>query len=105
MTDPQRTCPVARVAAIIGDYCTVLLVRDLVSGPKRFKDLQASLCDTSSRTLTKKLKVLLAEGMVARTEFKEKPPRVQYSLTKKGRQLEKITRAMRIYGEKYMVTK
>lgn len=96
-----KTCPIAEVAAIVGDYCTVLIIRDLTGGRKRFKELELSLTGISTRTLAKKLKILEGHGMVMRDVYKEKPPRVEYSLTKKGRQLESITRAMKVYGEKY----
>ena len=98
----KKICPIAAVANIVGDYCTVLIIRDLTSGEKRFKELELSLVGVSTRTLAKKLKVLEEHGMIARDEYKEKPPRVEYSLTKKGRQLESITRAMKMYGEKYL---
>lgn len=95
-------CPIARVAALVGDYCTVLIVRDLVNGTKRFRQLEESLAGVSTRTLSKKLKVLEEHGMVRRKEYRERPPRVEYSLTVKGRQLGSITRAMKVYGERYM---
>jgi len=96
-----ETCPIARVADIIGDHCTLLIVRDLLAGPKRFGDLEDSLPRTSSRTIAKKLHELEARGFIARAAFHETPPRVEYSLTPKGRALRPITEAMRRHGEKY----
>jgi DNA-binding HxlR family transcriptional regulator len=101
----EKLCPVARVADIVGDFYTVLIIRDLVGGTKRFKDLELSLVGISTRTLVKKLKILEEHDMVKRSVYKEKPPRVEYSLTKKGRQLGSITKAMKVYGEKYLAEK
>lgn len=95
-------CPIARVADLIGDSYTLLVVRDLLAGSKRFGDLAASLEGISTRTLTKKLKALEEYGIIKREEFSEKPPRVLYSLTKKGLGLHSIAEAMRKYGEKYL---
>lgn len=88
------------MTSLIGDHCTVLIVRDLLTGPKRFKDLEESL-DISTRTLTIKLQNLEKEGMVTKKRFDEVPPRVEYSLTKKGKGLEAITKAMRQYAQRY----
>lgn len=96
------TCPIAMVVDIIGDSCTMLIVRDLLSGPKRFGELKSSLSDVSSRTLTNKLKMLESCGMIARKEFSEKPPRVEYALTKKGKDLGPIKNAIKKYGEKHL---
>lgn len=95
-------CPVAQVASLLGDTCTLLIVRDLLTGNKRFKELQNSLSPISSRTVTNKLKLLEDHGVIVRNEFKERPPRVEYSLTKNGYRLDAILNEMRIYGKKYL---
>lgn len=95
-------CPIAKVADLVGDSYTILIVRDLLKSPKRFGDLEASLSGISTRTLTKKLKALEEFGIIKRDEFIEKPPRVVYSLTKKGLGLNDITEAMNKYGKKYL---
>ena len=79
-----------------------MVVRDLITGPKRFRDLTASLSGISSRTLTKKLQFLEAHAIVDRHAFNERPPRVEYTLTEKGRKLNDLITAMREYGEKYL---
>jgi DNA-binding HxlR family transcriptional regulator len=96
----MKDCPIATMTALIGDHCTVLIVRDLLTGPKRFKDLEESL-EISTRTLTIKLQNLEQEGMIIKKRFDEVPPRVEYSLTKKGKDLEVITKAMKKYAERY----
>lgn len=94
-------CPVARVADILGDSCSLLIVRDLMGAPKRFSELETSLKGISTRTLTNKLKQLEQEGLVIRNEY-EKPQRVEYALSKKGAALDDVLDAMRSYGKKYL---
>lgn len=96
------SCPFAKTANVIGDSVVLLIVRDLLSGPKRFGDLEAALSGVSTRTLSEKLKTLEEEGLIAREEFVGKPPRVEYSLTKKGAGLEGVSDAMIEYGKKHL---
>lgn len=97
-----RSCPVARVADLLGDSCSLLILRDLLIKPRRFCDLQDSLAGISTRTLTNKLKRLEKEGLIRRKEFDEHPPRTEYTLTKKGAALRGVIDAMRAYGKKYL---
>ena len=106
-TEQQRksictTCPVAKVADTLGDSCSLLIIRDLMTGPKRYSELSSSLTGISSRTLAKKLKGLEDEKIIERREFDEHPPRVVYKLTRKGAALQDIYDAMRTYGKKYL---
>ena len=103
--DNCTNCPVARVADLVGDSWSILIIRDLLLGTKRFGDLEVSLKGVSTRTLTKKLKMLEDRGMITRTEFSEKPPRVEYALTKTGHAFNVVIEAMREFGEEYLVTK
>ena len=92
-------CPIAKVADIIGDPCTLIVVRELLGGPKRFGNLESSLGGISSRTLTKKLGELQDNGIVRQKKLKT---HTEYMLTKKGLGLHGIEAAMRKYGEKYL---
>ncbi|QQG38350.1 MAG: helix-turn-helix transcriptional regulator [Candidatus Kaiserbacteria bacterium] len=94
-------CPVARVADLLGDACSLLVVRDLLDGPRRFGHLDESL-GMSTRTLTKTLRRLERRGLVARTALKRLPPYVEYRLTSQGRALRKVVDEMRTYGKKYL---
>ena len=94
-------CPIARTANIIGDTWSLMIIRDLFSGPKRFGELATSLEGVSSRTLTNKLKFLEKHTIITRTEYAEKPPRVEYSLTKKGTELSAIIENLRRFGTTY----
>ncbi len=105
-TESQRTalcttCPIAKVADLVGDSCIILIIRDLLTKePRRFGDFIESLSGISSRTITKKLKYLEEHCIIKRAEFNERPPRVEYSLTKKGHQLSTLLKEMEKYGKK-----
>lgn len=99
MTTEKHICPVANMAKIMGDVCTILIIRDLLERPKRFSDLHASLVGISTRTLTKKLKFLEEMCIIEKQNLNEKPPRTEYALTKKGKDFRKIINEMRKYGE------
>lgn len=100
--DICKDCPVAKVADLVGDSCSLLIIRDVIEKPRRFGELQDSLKGISSRTLTKKLQLLEKDGLIARKECNEHPPRVEYSATNKGAALESVIGAMRSYGKKYL---
>jgi DNA-binding HxlR family transcriptional regulator len=91
-------CPVARTAQIISNKWTPLIIRDLARGECRFSALERSLAGISPKTLSERLKYLEAEQIIARDCFAEVPPRVEYSLTEKGRALLPIIETMRDYG-------
>lgn len=97
-----RTCPVARVADLVGDSVSILIVRDLLVKPQRFTDLELSLAGVSSRTLTLKLKKLEREGLVARRVNRALGNRADYRLTAKGAAFHKVVDSMRVYGKRYL---
>lgn len=97
-----RGCPVAQVANVLGDSCTLLILRDLLDSPRRFGELERSLSGVSSRTLAKKLKFLEKEGFIRQTASRSHPPHIEYTLTKKGAGLRTIIGAMRRYGAKFL---
>jgi DNA-binding HxlR family transcriptional regulator len=97
----QTFCGVAAAVAILGDAWTLLLVRDLADGPRRFTELQAST-GISVRVLTDRLRAMAANGLVTRRMFAEIPPRVEYTLTEKGRDAVAVVAALRAYGEKWL---
>lgn len=87
---------------IIGNKWTALILRDLFSGPKRFCELEQSVSNINPRTLSKRLDYLEANGIITREQFHESPPRIEYSLTQKGRDLLPILRQMAAWGTKYI---
>lgn len=95
------SCPVARVVDLLGDPCSLLIVRDLLASPRRFGELEDSLGGMSPRTLANKLKKLEKERLITRRNF-SKPIRFHYELTKKGAAFNDVVEAMRSYGKKYL---
>lgn len=95
-------CAVAVCADLVCGKWTLLVVRDLVTGPKSYSDLESSLAGISPRTLCERLKQLAASGMVSRTRIKGLPPRTMYELTERGFELAPIIETMRSVGEALM---
>ena len=95
-------CPVCRTAEIISGKWTLLLIRDLADGSRRFCELERSLEGISPRTLSLRLRALEDEGIVARNTFPEVPPRVEYALTEKGTALVPLIEDMRRYGRRWL---
>jgi DNA-binding HxlR family transcriptional regulator len=94
----MECCPVTACAEILAGKWTILLIRDLSEGRSRFCELERSLDGISPRTLSLRLRALEEQGIVERKTFPEVPPRVEYSLTEKGRGLVPIIEDMRAYG-------
>jgi DNA-binding HxlR family transcriptional regulator len=95
-------CPIARTAEIISGKWTLLIIRDLASGVKRFNQLERSLHGISPKTLSERLRSLEEEGVIIRQTFAEVPPRVEYSLTAKGLDLCNVIESMRSYGKRWL---
>ena len=100
MADPS--CPVCATADIICGKWTILVIRDLAEGRRRFCELERSLAGISPRTLSLRLRALEEQGIVERQTFPEVPPRVEYSLTQKGEALVPLIEDMRRYGREYL---
>jgi DNA-binding HxlR family transcriptional regulator len=96
------TCPVCRTAEVVCGKWTLLLIRDLAEGRSRFCELERSLEGISPRTLSLRLRALEEEGVLERQTYPEVPPRVEYALTAKGRDLLPIVEDMRAYGERWL---
>lgn len=95
------TCPVEQTLQVIGGKWTLLILRDLFTGTKRFGELRRSLGQVSPKTLTERLREMEVLGLVTRRVYAEVPPRVEYTLTEKGRSLGDIIEAMRRWGERW----
>lgn len=92
---------IASAMQIIGNKWTALILRDLHSGAKRFGELERSLEGISPRTLSQRLDDLEQHRIVTKQTFAEVPPRVEYSLTKKGQDLVPVLQQMAAWGDKY----
>lgn len=100
-TKELPACPVETTLTLIGDKWKVLILRDLMSGTKRFGELKKSIGTVSQRVLTAQLRDMEANGLVHRDVYAEVPPRVEYSLTELGQSLKPILDAMWNWGEDY----
>lgn len=100
-TKDLPACPVETTLSLIGDKWKVLILRDLLSGTKRFGELKKSIGSVSQKVLTAQLRNMEANGLVNRKVYAEVPPRVEYSLTELGQSLKPILDAMWNWGEWY----
>ena len=100
-TKELPACPVETTLMLIGDKWTVLILRDLMPGTKRFGELKKSVGNVSQKVLSSQLRDMEANGLVTRQVYAEVPPRVEYSLTDLGRSLKPILDAMWTWGEEY----
>lgn len=100
-SDAYPACPVETTLTLIGNKWKVLILRDLLTGTKRFSELKRSLNGVSQKVLTTQLRAMEADGLVHREVFAEVPPRVEYSLTELGRSLKPILDAMVEWGTAY----
>jgi DNA-binding HxlR family transcriptional regulator len=99
----ESPCPVGCCAEIISGKWTLLVIRDLADGSRRFCELEKSLEGISPRTLSLRLRALEDEGIVERRTYPEVPPRVEYRLTEKGDALVPLIEDMRAYGRRWLL--
>ncbi|MBI0577924.1 helix-turn-helix transcriptional regulator [Neobacillus cucumis] len=96
---PGEPCPIAKTLDVIGTKWTFLIIRDLlIEGTMRFSDLLKSMNGISPKTLSLRLKELENHGILKRKVFPEVPPRVEYTLTEKGKRLESIFIELKRFG-------
>ena len=99
---PDKYCPIARTLEVIGERWTFLILRDLVlDGPRKFQDLERSLAGISPNTLSARLKTLEENGIVERQFYADHPPRAEYVITAKGRELRPILKTLKDWGERH----
>jgi DNA-binding HxlR family transcriptional regulator len=97
-----QPCPVARSLEFLGERWTLLIVRDLLMGPRKFQDFSASLRGVAPAVLSHRLKVLETHGIVSRRLYSEHPPRAEYELTDQGLELRPVVRALGIWGARHL---
>ncbi len=90
--------PDARALDLVGDKWTLLIVRDLAAGPRRFVELQRILPGISTEQLRSRLNRMVADGMLTRRRFREVPPRVEYELTERAYALMPILGELARWG-------
>ena len=87
-------CPVETTLTMISDKWKVLILRDLLTGTKRFGELKKSLTGVSQKVLTSQLREMEENGLVERKAYPEVPPRVEYSLTPLGQEAAERVEAL-----------
>lgn len=99
---PTSVCPIANAARLLGDRWTLVILRDLAEQPMRFSELEESSGGISPRTLADRLRQMESGGLITRESFREIPPRVEYTLTDKGRATLPVIEALRGFGENWL---
>ncbi|GFZ33534.1 transcriptional regulator [Clostridium zeae] len=100
--DKCQLCPKFEAAfSLLGKRWSGLIIRTLLSGPKRFSDISETIPNMSARMLTERFKELEKEGIINRSVYPEIPVRIEYELTDKGRDLEKAMDEIQKWAEKW----
>lgn len=92
-------CPVTKTMQVIGGKWKPMIIYNLLSGTKRFNELQRLSGNPSARVLTLQLRELEDDKIINRNVFDQIPPRVEYSLTKKGKTLSSVMEMMAQWGK------
>lgn len=93
-------CSIARAVDLVGDGWTILLVRDAGIGVRRFEHFQKRL-GIGRNILTQRLQQLVADGIFERVQYEERPPRFEYRLTAKGKDLWPVLAALMAWGDRW----
>jgi DNA-binding HxlR family transcriptional regulator len=97
-----QACPVAKTLEVIGDRWTLLVVRDLLPGRRRFRDLLDSLPGIAPNMLSDRLKLMEEHELITRHFYSDHPPRAEYELTDKGKELGVIVGALAAWGSRHV---
>lgn len=95
-----QTCSMARALEVIGERWTLLIVRDLLSGPQRFAELQRNL-GVAKNILAVRLQKLVDEGIAEKTPYSDARDWNDYRLTRKGKDLFPVLAALTAWGDRY----
>ena len=101
MAFKRSGCPITNSLDLLGDKWTLLVIRDLVLGKKRYQEFMASSERIASNILADRLKQLEASGLVTRRAYQQNPARYEYVLTEKGEGLKPVLRALVAWGKAY----
>ncbi len=96
----DMNCSVAQCLEVVGEWWSLLIVRDAFLGVRRFDDFQARL-GISRNILNQRLTTLVEHGVLERVPYQDNPPRSEYRLTEKGRDLWTVLTAMRQWGDRW----
>jgi DNA-binding HxlR family transcriptional regulator len=96
----EMDCSVAQCLEVVGEWWSMLIVRDAFRGVRRFEDFQRRL-GISRNILNERLQTLVRAGVLVRVPYSQRPPRDEYRLTDKGRDLWPVLTAMRQWGDRH----
>jgi DNA-binding HxlR family transcriptional regulator len=99
-----QNCSIARALELVGERWTLLIIRDAFLGRRRFDEFQESL-GIARNVLTERLDRLVGEGILERTPYSERPPRFEYALTERGRELAVPLLALMQWGDRHLSPK
>jgi DNA-binding HxlR family transcriptional regulator len=99
MSRATAGCPIEHALLVLDGKWSTLIIRELLSGPKRFTELRTALAIGSPKTLTERLRILEHQSILTRTVYAEVPPRVVYELTDRGRSFRSVLEAMAAWGD------
>ena len=94
--------PMQRAMNLLGDSWTLMIIYNLLNGPRRFGELRDAMGNVSPKTVSQRLKMLEEDTFVVRRAFAEIPPRVEYELTEKGLALAGVLEAIQQFSERYL---
>ena len=97
----RMKCPVARTLSVVGDPWTLLILRELFLGSRRFDQFQG-YTRMSPALLSSRLKLLKRNGIIEQARYRDRPPRREYRLTEKGLELYPVILAMSLWGSRWM---
>lgn len=95
---PERVCPIERTLSLISGKWKILILKELSHGQQRYGELGRSIPQASSKMLIQQLREMEDSALVQRTVFPEVPPRVEYSLTPKGKSIFTVISELRRWG-------
>ena len=101
MNNKLHPCPVQTCLNFISDKWKILIIRDLLTGTKRFSELKKSLSPVTQKMLTQQLRQMEEDGLIHREVYPVVPPKVEYSLTDFGLSLKPVIESMKTWGSIY----
>lgn len=94
-------CPIEITLNLLSSKWKTLIIRELLTGTKRFSELKKVMPDVTQKMLTQSLRGLEEDGLIARKVYPVVPPKVEYSLTDLGKTLDPVLDSMRVFGNQY----
>jgi DNA-binding HxlR family transcriptional regulator len=104
LTSGGGPCGIAHTQSVMSGKWTMLIVRELLRGARRFTEIRTGIGTVNPKPLTESLRLLEEHGMITRQAYAEVPPRVEYELTERGRSLAPVLAAMAQWGHEDLET-